>query len=250
MTRLLFITWITLSTFNAKAQNVLLECGQNSGQNFNGWYVAPQSALDAVTFDETATYFFSEFGGHFNLSMTKKVDALASVELFTLLFNFAVIDHAVIEHVVYYTSIDGKHWKPLNDSQNNVAITVENTEKNIEFIRAVAAVSMENNAKVACNYAKVEEKETQPLSDLYEPEAWEEELSSFYIFSYAHTLNIETAIESPYEVLITSISGQIVYRNEFMGSNRIELPFDLSGIYIVNIIHNNRFEANKKIQLE
>ena len=250
MTRLLLITIVFINTFTSKSQNILLECGQNSGQNFNGWYVAPQTALDAIEFDDHATYFFSEFGGQFNLSMTKKIEGLTAVDIFTLLFNFEVIDHAIIEHVVYYTSNDGRKWTPISESRNNVAVEIENDDHSIEFVRAVATVSLEDNGKVACNYVKIEEITNETYTDLYEAETPEDEIASFYIFNYAHTLNIETTEESPYEVLITSISGQIVFRDEFLGSNRIELPFDLTGIYIVNIIHNNAFQATKKIVLE
>ena len=70
---------------------------------------------------------------------------------------------------------------------------------------------------------------------------------AFYIFNFGRTLNIETKIDEPYEVLITAMNGQVVYRERVVGSNRIELPEDLMGIFIVTVIHENAFQASKKV---
>jgi hypothetical protein len=50
--------------------------------------------------------------------------------------------------------------------------------------------------------------------------------------------------------MITSISGQIVYRERVVGSNRIQLPEDLMGVYVVTVLHNNIFQASKKVVFE
>ena len=78
----------------------------------------------------------------------------------------------------------------------------------------------------------------------------EEDLTEvFYIFNHAHTLNIETDLDEPYELLITSINGQIIYREKYEGPQRIELPADFQGIYILTIIQKNEFKASKKLVL-
>lgn len=250
MTRSLLIILLTAFSIQLIAQTTLLECGQNSGRNFDGWYVSPNTSIDAIEFDENGTYFFSEFGGNYDLSMTKKISELKEIQSFSLVFNFEVLHHATIAHVVYYTSTDGKRWTPIQSSRNNVAVAVDNQDLNIQYIRAVATVSFEKNGKISCNYAKVVDLREEQLSDIYIEEEPLNDIPAFYIFSYAHTLTVETTAENPHEVLITAMSGQIVYRETFEGSTRIDLPFDLSGIFIVNIIHNSSFEATKKIALQ
>lgn len=250
MARSILTLLIMTGSLSIFSQTTLLECGQNSGQNFDGWYVSPHTALDAIEFDDHGTYFFSEFGGNYDLSMTKKMDDLANVKTFSLLFNFDVLHHAIIEHVVYYTSIDGSRWTPIQSSKNNTVVEVDNSGFNIKYIRAIATVSFENNGKVSCNYAKVTELGETLNTALYLEEEPLEKIPAFYIFSHAHTLNIETTIDEPYEVLITALSGQTVYRETFDGSNRIDLPFDLNGVYIVNIIYQSDFAATKKIALQ
>lgn len=231
----------------AKSQTVLFECGQNSGQNFNGWYISPYALFDAIEFDEHSTSFFSEFGGTFTVSLSKKIDELVEYQTLSLLFNFEELHNARIESVVYYTSIDGKKWDAVQRSKNNTAIRVENDSLKINYVRAEVQATLYQNGQIACDYVKIEgdRKVTSDLATLpIEAENLEE---SFYIFNYQHTINVETGLESPYEVLITSISGQIVYREQLTGSQRLELPGDLNGIFIVTIIHENDFQASKKI---
>tara|TARA_B110000046_G_scaffold182142_1_gene215550 strand:- start:90 stop:317 length:228 start_codon:yes stop_codon:yes gene_type:complete len=71
----------------------------------------------------------------------------------------------------------------------------------------------------------------------------------FFIFSHQHNINIETALEGSYEVLITSLTGQIVCREQLEGSQRIELPSDMTGLFIVSVIQDNAFQASKKVAL-
>lgn len=238
------------------SQSVLLECGQNSGNNFNGWLLGPYDTFDSVEFDERSVSFFSEHGGNYGVTITRQVEELVEYSELHLLFNFEEINNCEIENVVYYTSADGRTWDRVidyssifNPDFNNRSITVFNDSLNIRYVRAVANTSFANNGKLACNYVKVEGegKEVPSLSPLVIDE--EPLKNSFFIFSFEHNLNIETETETPYEVMITSISGQIVYREKYEGSTRIALPDYLSGIYVINIIQGHSFQASKKVVL-
>jgi hypothetical protein len=232
------------------AQDLLLECGQNSGNNFNGWLVDPYSVFDEIIFEETGTTFYSAEGGNFSVSLTKKVEDLNDYQRLSVLFNFEAVKNCVLAHVVYSVSEDGKKWRHLNLSRNNVALTVANDSLDIQYIRATATAEFGNNGSLVCDYVKVEgfDPITVTMIEEYETEVAEDE--AFYIFNFGHTLNIETKIEQSYDVMITSISGQIVYRERVVGSNRIQLPEDLMGIYVVTVLHNNIFQASKKVVFE
>lgn len=247
MRRILIVTLMALSVNVVSGQTTLLECGQNSGQNFNGWYISPHHAFDAVEFDAYSTSFFSEEGGNYAVTVTRKIDAMQSYKRLNLLFNFEAEHNCTVENVVYYISADGKNWTPISASRNNKAVTVTNDSLDITYIRATANTAFYKNGKLSLNYAKViGDLDMQP-EPLVMKQNDEIVLDNFFIFNHLQTLNVETSTEKPYEVMITSISGQIVYREQFEGSNRVELPADLSGVFVVTIIQDNDFKASKKI---
>jgi hypothetical protein len=247
MKRGLVVLIFCLAGSRVVAQDVLLECGQNSGNNFNGWLVDPYSVFDEILFEETGTTFYSAAGGNFSVSLTKKVDDLNDYQRLSMLFNFEPVKNCVLEHVVYSISEDGKKWRHLNLSRNNVALTVANDSLDIRFIRATATAEFGENGSLVCDYVKVEGLDPVTLTTVEEKTEEVVETEAFYIFNFEHTLNIETKIDTPYEVLITSITGHVVYRERVVGSNRIQLPEDLLGIYIVNVIYENTFQASKKV---
>lgn len=231
----------------SQAQQVLFECGQNSGTNFNGWYISPYSSFDAIEFDDHSALFFSEYGGNYTVSLSRKIEGLNEFQELSLLFNFDVIDNAQINSVVYSTSTDGKKWTPLQYSKNNTAVFVANDSLQINYVRAAVEATFYDNGKIACDYVKIEGSRQvyKPLSTVITEDL--NPAATFYIFSHAHALNIETGLTETYEVLITSITGQIVYRERFEGPQRLELPGDFQGMYIVTIIQKNEFLASKKI---
>lgn len=247
MKRGLAVLIFCLAGSRVMAQDVLLECGQNSGRNFNGWLVDPHAIFDEILFDEDRTTFYSKEGGNFSVSLTKKVENLNDYRELSMLFNFEAIKNCALEHVVYSISEDGKNWRHLNLSRNNVALTVANDSLDIQFIRATATAEFGDNGSLVCDYAKVEGFDPVNLSLIEEKKEEIVEDDAFYIFNFGRTLNIETKIDEPYEVLITAINGQVVYRERVVGSNRIELPEDLMGIFIVTVIHQNAFQASKKV---
>lgn len=245
MLRITIIAACLLTLQAVKSQTVLFECGQNSGRNFNGWYISPYATFDAIEFNDQSALFFSEFGGTYSVSLTKEIHILTEYQELNLLFNFEVVHHAQIDHVVYYTSTNGKTWIPLQNSRNNVAVSVPNDSLNIRFVRAEVQATFFDNGKIECNYIKIEGNSRKATAPLIEEDLTE----AFYIFNHAHILNIETGLDEPYELLITSINGQIVYREKYEGPQRLELPADFHGIYILTIIHKNEFRASKKLVL-
>ncbi|MDA7803190.1 hypothetical protein N8987_01265 [Crocinitomix sp.] len=246
MRQIILILLASLTAANSFSQQIIYECGQNSGQNFDGWFFPSHQSFDAIEFSDYEAACFSEFGGEYAVTLTRKIDAMQSYKVLNLLFNFNVIDNAELLNVTYYTSLDGKRWNPINESRNNRAISVNNDSLNIKYVRATANARFERNGKISCNYAKIEGDKKTPSLDLLDVQESPIE-EQFFIFNYKHTLNIETELELEYEVLITSISGQIVYREKLVGSNRIELPADLTGIFIVSIIEGNAFKASKRV---
>jgi hypothetical protein len=249
MKRILLVLLISLGVQPAISQSVIFECGQNSGQNFDGWHISPYTVFDALEFDANSVTIFVEYGGNLPVTLTRKVEEIMNYESLSILFNFEAIHNCIIENVVYYTSTDGKIWTPINTSKNNSASTIENTDFNISYVRATANVQFFDNGKIACNYVKIEgtsEGETSLALKEVSDDPFGEQ---FFIFSHNHNINIETALEGPYELLITSITGQIVYREQLEGSQRIELPGDMTGIFIVSVIQNNAFQASKKVAL-
>ncbi|WP_066757341.1 hypothetical protein [Crocinitomix algicola] len=248
MIKLFFLSCIAIVGLNAQTQDLLLECGQNSGQNFNGWYFLNHQVFDDIEFDNIQTACYSINGGDYGMTITKEVPAMKNYKRFNLLFNFDVINHAEINDVTYYTSIDGKNWNPISSSGNNKVVSIINDDLSIRFIRATANARFEKDGKIACNYVKVEgERTAKNLTIL--PTEQLAETPEYLIFNYAHQLNIETTKDELYEVMITAIKGQIIYREQYSGSNRIELPADLSGFYIVTIIADQQFKASKRIVL-
>ena len=249
MKRILFLMLISCGIQPAISQSVLFECGQNSGQNFDGWHMIPYTEFDDIEFDAHSVTFFVEHGGNLPVTLTKKVEEIMSYESLSILFNFEPIHNCIIENVIYYTSIDGKSWEPLNTSANNRATEVQNSDFDIVYVRATANVQFFDNGKIACDYVKIEgDYKNEP--SLAIEEITEEEIGErFFIFSHQHNINIETALEGSYEVLITSLTGKIVYREQLEGSQRIELPSDMTGLFIVSVIQDNAFQASKKVAL-
>ncbi len=229
------------------AQEIVLECGQNSGTNFNGWYVFPYTTIDAIEFDEQSVSFFVEDGGDYTVTLQKEVEQLESVSNFSLLFSFEVMHHCILNYVTYFVSKDGRDWLPIQDSGNNRVSAIENDD--YRFIKAEASIRFFDNGKMNCNYVKIEDTDI-PSPEISMKEKLEEsEETDFYIFHFEHKLNIETQSDQPYEVMITALSGQIVFRETYLGSERIDLPMNYTGLFIVTIIHNNTFSASKKIAL-
>ena len=249
MKRILILVLIGLGIQPANSQSVLLECGQNSGQNFDGWHMSPYTVFDDIEFDAYSVSFFSEYGGDFPVTLTKKVEEIANYESLSILFTFESIDNCIIENVTYYTSVDGRIWEPLNNSSNNHVSMIENRDLDINYIRATANVQFYENGKVACNYVKIEGDSQNETSLALEKLPEDPIAEQFFIFNHLHNINIETALEGTYEVLITSITGQIVYREQLEGSQRIELPSDMTGIFVVSIIQDNAFQASKKVMI-
>lgn len=231
-------------------QTILLECGQNSGKNFDGWFVENHHPFDAIEFDAYSVAFEHWLGGNFAVTLTRKIEAIKEYDLIQLLFNFEVIRDCKIENVTYYVSEDGKNWDAINASRNNVAITIENIDHTIAYVKVVVNTQFEEDGRIALNYAKIEGdmREIQPIK-LSQIEV-KEPTDDFFIFNYENMLNIETNSEKNYDLILTSTSGNIVYRNTYNGSNRVELPSNINrGMYVVTIIQNNAFSASKKVLL-
>lgn len=229
-------------TLHLSATEIILAYGQNSGNNFNGWYVSPYQT-DAVEFDEHSIQFFAENGGEMNIEIYKKVTDLEAFENMQVLFNFEERQNCVLHSVQYAVSSNGRDWINLKNSHNNTNCIINEDIENIHFIKAVANVQFFKNGTLVCDYAKLEgDKKALEIIPI---EA--DEVIEFNLFNYNKMLNVETQSEQQYEVLITAMSGKIMFRESFVGSNRINLDDFNTGFYIVNIIQGNEFKLSKKI---
>lgn len=243
-----FVLFLFFLSGISYGQTLLLECGQNSGRNFNGWFVDNHHPFDAIEFDAHSVAFEHWLGGNFPVSLTKKVEAIKDFDSIRLLFNFEEVRDCKVEDVTYYVSEDGKKWKPIQSSRNNVALAIPNPKHTIQYVRAVANTRFDEDGRVALNYVKIE-GEQNPIQNSELTELIREEpIENFFIFNFENNINIETNTSAEYDVLITSTTGKIVFRDSYIGSNRIELPHTITnGFYIVAVIQDNAFKASKKV---
>lgn len=245
MKTLITLIGIILFSLTTHATEIILACGQNSGTNFNGWYVSPYQT-DAIEFDEQSVRFFSENGGEMNIALYRKVGDLSDYENVHLLFNFEGIQNCSLNRVHYAVSSNGRDWVNLANSTNNTNCMIDATHENIQFIKAIASVQFFKNGILVCDYAKLEgDRKEMPITEYEE----EKEIQIFHLFSHHKTLNIETKSTRQFDVLITAMSGQIMFRETFTGSQRIDLPEHFTGFYVVTVIQDYDFKLSKKIVL-
>jgi len=248
MRRIILIGVLSLLTSPIFGQTVVLECGQNSGINFNGWYINQHQVFESIEFDEQSVSFISEVGGNFSVSLIKKVEEMSNYTELNILFTFEAVQNCEIDNVVYYTSADGVNWNPVQNSRNNVAVSVLNKEHTITYIKATVNAQFYTNGKLVCNYVKVEgQLQEETVLATISDDITDDVAESFFIFNYNHRLNIETQQNDLYTIVITAITGQVVFKENFEGSNRIDIPADIQGVYVVSIIQDGEIKAGKKV---
>ncbi|MBK7127738.1 MAG: T9SS type A sorting domain-containing protein [Crocinitomicaceae bacterium] len=235
------------AAWSAKGKDILLECGTNTGNGFNGWSIAPYKVFSEVNFSEETVSFYSAAGGDYNITLTRKISALR--EYAHLYFNLDVktLQNCAVNGVDIYTSADEKEWTAVKTDQSNYEGEYLN-ESGHEFVKIVVNVSFKNDGLIECAYLKIEgendaEMETVELED----SAITDE--PFFIFSFNRSINVETKREDEYQVIITNLAGQVVYVETTTGSTRIE-PELTDGIYILSVICKNEIAESKKIVLQ
>ncbi len=246
MRRIFFLFIIITFSGVGLSQSMLLECGQNSPNNFDGWRIDSYDLFSEVHFESDGISFYSTHGGNIPVSVVKHIDNMVNFEHLNIQFDFNAIKDCTIDNVTYYLSEDGENWTAIQNSHNRVTSSFVNDA--YIFVKAIANVNFSSNSQLKLTHAKIQEGDEHILTL---PEHKKETpANSFHIFSFKHTINIETQLEQPFEVMVTALSGKIIHREIFTGSSRFNLPQHLSGLFIVSIIQDNAFQASKKIAIQ
>lgn len=221
----------------------IYECGLSTGIAFNGWSVSPYAAITNVSFNEETVSFFVEDGGDFTVCLTRKIEHLKNFQSVDFTIAFEVIENAILNKVDFFVSPDGKNWTTIQLNQNSLKATLDNNVGN-QFICIKADVSFKRNGYIECTYVKVEESELIEL--VKNPNAETLSNTEFFIFFFNGIINVETQIEKPYQLVITNLSGQVVYTITLNGSDKVE-PNLSNGTYVVSILMNNAVIKSKKL---
>jgi hypothetical protein len=230
-----------------RSSEIILACGQNSGNNFNGWELPTYAQFDQVNFTENSIHFYSFYGGNFPVTLERKIEISSDYESITALFNFNAVSNCEIKDVTIYLSENGETWEPLQSSRNNAASYVRLTKK-YTHVRAIANVAFGKDAILTCDYFKLEGTKKLFISATPEPlPLLVEEEKLFTLFHFQNRVNVETQSAEVYEVQITSISGKILHREKYINSVRIDIPDYPSGIYVVTIIQGPKIILSQKI---
>jgi len=242
-TFLLFALSITVSTSFTK--DILLECGTSTRTGFNGWTIQPYAVFDTIIFtDETIDFYAGNNGGDFTISLTRKIEAMKEYAELDLAVEINSIHGCVIHSIDAFFSEDGKSWTFVKLDQSNFQASINNEKMDYQFLKIAVNVSFEPSGYLQCGYVKIEGENNWEMA-LIEPEP--QIISNpFFVFCFNKTINVETKSEQPYDVIFTSISGQIVYTETAIGSNRIETDLP-DGIYIISIFQNGEFLQSKKV---
>jgi len=240
---LLFALSITVSTSFSK--DILLECGTTTRTSFNGWTIYPYNVFDNVIFtDETIDFHAGNNGGDFTISLTRKIEAMKEYAELNLAVEINSIHGCIIHSIDAFVSEDGKNWALVELDQSNFQASFQNENLNYQFLKIAVNVSFEPSGYLQIGYVKVEGSTNWEM-ELIEPEP--QIISNpFFVFCFNKTINVETKSEQPYDVIFSSISGQIVYTETAIGSTRIETDLP-EGIYVISIFQNGEFLQSKKV---
>lgn len=240
--KVLFILGI-LFPFLVNSKEPLYTCGINTGIAFNGWRVEPFSSFTNISFEEETISFYMENGGDYTIELTRKIPAMLSANKIDFSLGFDNFENAKLDFVDLFISADGKEWKCIPINQSELKATIVNNKQN-EYLKIAAHVSFKKHGYMECTFIRIEDSEALDIL----PTSKNPELTTpeFFIFFFNKTINIETKSEVNYTLVITSLTGQIVYNIELNGSDRIE-PNLANGTYVVSVLQNNTVVKSKKI---
>ena len=225
---------------------IILECGKGSDNNFNGWYIHPYNAFEALDFYENHVEFISEAGGEYSISLSRKIPQMSEYANLLIEFNFETIENCRLNTVTVYLSKDGIHWDAVQEEATQKGVTIENPDLDYQYVKAIADITFYTNGKISWDYAKIEGEYTLSMEETEIPAR--EEGNAYHIFSYNKVINIECDTEKEYTVLITNLAGQIQYHESGFGPEKISTNYP-NGIYIVHIIQNHEMITTKKVAL-
>lgn len=246
MKQIILILSISLFPLLSFSNDLLFECGKNSEGNFNGWKVHPMNVFDNISFSENEIEFYSQNGGDYTISFTRKIEDMVGYSTLFIDVNFEERNNCQINFANVYLSTDGQNWDAISNRADLYQVQKTNREMNYIFIKTVADVSFYHDGILSFNHVKVEGEYKTPEQEQVLKPINDEPI--FHIFSYQKVINIETKSEGDYEVYITDIKGQIIHHVEKNGSSRIEADYP-NGIYIISILQNNKILNSEKVYL-
>ncbi len=243
MERGVAILTLLFSSAASFSNQVILECGLNTRNGFNGWSVEPYAAFTNITFTEETVSFYVENGGDYSIVLTRKIESMQEFSSLNLSLGFSNFENCTLNNVDVYASTDSKNWVNIKLDQTDYETVFEN-QNGFRFIKLVANVSSLNNGYLECTYFKLSSDEELAISEL-EPEKVDTK-SEFFIFFFNRSVNVETQNELPYDIVFTNLAGQVVYSESSVGSTRIESELP-DGVYVISVVQNKKVMRTKKV---
>lgn len=225
------------------SNQILLECGTNTGKGFNGWSVEPYTAFTAINFSEETVSFYAENGGDYSILLTRKIEIMKEFSSLNLTLGFSNFENCNLNYIDVFASADGITWDNIKINQTDYKAVFDNT-KGYEFIKLSANVSCSRNGYLECTYFKLSSDEVLEIIEV--PVVETETKQEFFIFFFNRSVNIETQNDMPYEIVFTNLAGQVVYSESSVGSTRIESELP-DGVYIISVIQNKNVVRTKKV---
>lgn len=230
----------------SQSKEILFECGANSGNNFNGWSIRPFGLFDAVDIHDHQIEFYSDHGGEFSICLIRKIDEMIGFSTIYVDMNFEALENCQVNYVTVYLSTNGKSWDAISKRADLGTVQITNGRMNYLYVKVVANVTFFSEGRLIFKHAKIQGSYNVRMSEL--EDELEPIVEKFFVFSFNKVINIETQNEEEYEVIITNISGQIVYMEKYLGSFRIDFNYP-DGIYIVSIVQDGEVISTKKISI-
>ena len=229
---------------------VLFHCGEGSEQGFNGWMVNGLNENSHVYFEQNHLEIFSHEPGSYSVELIKKIDDMVGYNNINVAFDTEEIANCQVNYATAYLSADGKNWTAINKNAKNQMVSAQVEKMNSSFIRLVANITFFSEGRVQFNRAYVTGNYSSlpqtALSDIKTSPSGVQTSEKFFVFQFEDKINIETQTEDTYELVLSNLAGQIIYRERSIGSNRFEANFP-KGIYILSIIQNNKLITTKKV---
>jgi hypothetical protein len=224
-------------------QDLLLECGGQSRNAFNGWFIEPFNVFSDVVFTDESIGFYMENGGDYTVSLTRKIETMADYPLLDMTLNVEAAENCFVNHIDLYASPDGRTWSAVPMDQNNYRAVIINADQSYKFLRFAINVSFKSHGYLQCSYFRLSGEQKPVIEESAETISEEK---PFFVFCFNKSVSIETKTELPYDVIFYNLAGQAVYTEKNTGSTRIEhdLP---EGTYVITIVQEGVICHTKKV---
>ena len=244
MTKTFLVFALSITVSKSFSKDILLECGATTRNGFNGWTISPYDVFDNVIFTDETVDFYSDNGGDYTISLTRKIEAMRDYSIIDLTVEINAIENCTVNYVDAFVSEDGKNWTTVLLDQTTFKSIINNEKGLYQFLKIAINTSFESAGYLQFAYLKVEGENDWEMQEI---ETVPQTISTpFFIFCFNKSINVETKSEEPYDVIFSNIAGQIVYTETSNGSTRIETDLP-EGVYVISIFQNGEFLQSKKV---